>query len=91
MRRSRAMWTGVLGGLVVAVGCRHEPKYDTEVPFVEEFREPPREARFDNAPEQGYTKPRAKKEFKGGLQNTPGSPGAGGTLGGANGVGGMQR
>jgi hypothetical protein len=87
MRRSRAVWAGVLCGLTVAVGCRHESNY-TDVPTVEEWKEPPHEARFDNPPEQGYQKPRAKKEFKAGPQNAPGMPGGGGTMGGGMSPGG---
>lgn len=66
----RTGW-GVLVGLA-AVGCNTPHKYDTSVPYVEEFRPPPDEARYNNPPEQGWKRPPPKKEFK------PGAAGMGG-------------
>jgi hypothetical protein len=86
MRRRGAGWAAVLGGMTIAVGCKHTAKYDTEVPFVEEFKEPPHESRFDNPPEQGYQKPKAKKEFKPGA-GAGGGPGMGGPGMGGGGFG----
>ena len=60
----RRWWHGVVaGGLgAVALGC-HTVEHDTRVPLVEEWKAPPNEDRFDNAPEQGYKKPPPKKEW----------------------------
>ncbi len=76
MRRS-AWW--VVFGLAacVVVGCQGTDKHDTDVPLVMEFVTPPDEERFNNAPEQGYRKPAAKKEFKPGFGGGPGAGGAG--------------
>jgi hypothetical protein len=60
----------------VGAGCAGPGRDATEVPFVEEFRPPPNEDRFNNPPEQGYRKPPPKKEFKPGMG--AGNPGMGG-------------
>lgn len=75
MGRNVVSWSLGLGVLAV-LGCQSAPEYSTTVPYVEEFRVPPNEERFDNPPEQGYRKPPEKKEFKPGFG--AGGPGMGG-------------
>lgn len=73
----RTGW-GLLVGLAAA-GCNTAEKHDTSVPYVEEFRLPPNEERYNNPPEQGYKPPPFKKEFKPGVGG-PGGPGGGGAM-----------
>lgn len=80
MRRARGWWTVGVFGLTATVGCYSTDSKDTSAPFVEEFRVPPNEERFNNPPELGYRKSEPKPEFK---------PSAGG-LGGPSGPGGMS-
>ena len=74
--------------LLTAVGCASsQPKFPPPPPLVEEFVEPPDEARFNQPPEQGYRKPPVRKEFRPGPGG--GMPAMGGM--GANGPGGIGR
>lgn len=89
MRRSRpdrpvglALFALAAGGLL---GC-YQVEHDVRVPQVQEFEVAPKEARYDNAPTQGFTKQAPKKEFKPGLGTSAG--GSGGGMGGMGGPGG---
>lgn len=76
---------GLLFVIGVTVGCQSsKTKHDLRVPTEEYFGAPPDEARYNNAPELGYSKPRPKKEFKPGFGG-PGGPGGAG--GGGDGLG----
>ncbi|WP_193619395.1 hypothetical protein [Fimbriiglobus ruber] len=90
MRRSRGWWTaGVLVATVTATtGCYTTKKYDTTVPMIEEFRDPPDEDRFNNPPEQAPKKAEPKKEFKPGFGAGSGGGGGGGGGMGGGGMGG---
>lgn len=75
---------GVVLAILTAVGCASpEPKFPPPPPHVEEFVEPPDEARFNKPPEQGYRKPAVKKEFRPGPNGN--MPGMGGGPGGPGG------
>ena len=73
-------------GRTAGAGCYH-PKHDLTVPTVEEWKVAPDADQYNNPPEQGYTKPKPKKEFVPGV-GAPGSPG-GGQGGGMGGQGGQ--
>lgn len=81
MRRARGWWTAGVVGLTAAAGCGTTDPKDVSAPYVEEFRAPPDEDRFNHPPEMGYRKPAAKQEFK------PGFGGPNGPGGGAAGFG----
>ncbi len=76
---------GAVLAFLAAVGCAStQPKFPPPPPHVEEFVEPPDEARFNQPPEQGYRKPSPKKEFRpgpgaGGMPSMGGGPGGPGT------------
>ena len=79
---------GLLIVIGVTVGCQtSKTQHDLRVPMVEYFGAPPDEARYNNAPEKGYTAPRPKKEFKPGFGGPGGPGGAGGAGGGGGGLG----
>ena len=70
-------------GTALAAGC-HTTKHDVSVPIVEEYRTAPNDPNYNSPPEQGYSKPATKKEFKPGVGGS--GPGMGG--GGGGGMGG---
>ena len=72
----------VAAGVGAAAGC-HTQKHDVSVPVVEEYRVAPDSANYNTPPEQGYTKPPLKKDFKPGM----GGPGMGGGGGPGGGMG----
>ena len=83
----RGTWVaGLIAAAAGVVGCQAD-KHSTTVPLVEEFVDPPQEARFNNPPEQMWKKPPAKKEFKPG-PGGPGGPGGAGGVPGGPGFGG---
>ena len=44
-------------------GCYTAKKYDLSHPKIEEFNPPPKEARYDNPPEDKYRKPPISKDL----------------------------
>ena len=87
MRRARGWWTaGAFGLAAAAAGCGTTDTKDVSAPYVEEFRLPPNEDRFNHPPETGYRKPPPKKEFTPGLGG-PNGPSGGGMAGGPGGLG----
>ena len=66
-------WVAGMIGLGAAAGCHHADPKSVDVPLVEEFKAPPQEDRYNQAPTQQYKKPDPKKEFKPGM----GGPGSG--------------
>jgi len=71
-----ALTSGVC--LLTTVGC-YTDRHKLATPQVEEYKLPPDEPRFNNAPTEGYRKPPVKKEEKT-LLGGGGRP-AGGPLG----------